>query len=236
MEGATVKKNILLVGGTSGIGLKLAQHYVAEGHRVCITGRQDPHLEGAVFYPFAITDQATDLIRDIDALVADFSAVNTLIYAAGYLQRGLIDTLSAAALQTMTHVGLLAPMMLVRRLKAGASGPLKVMLITSEAQYTPRALEPAYCATKAGLAMFGASLVRDRAIGKVLVTAPSDTDTPFWAGTDQGTTMMLDAGWVAEQIVELSGGAFKYKYAKILANPARVDVVECFDNDFQPIL
>lgn len=235
MEGATVKKNILLVGGTSGIGLKLARHYVAEGHRVCITGRQDPSLAGATFHPLTMTDRAEDLTRDIDGLVAAFPAVNTLIYAAGYLKRGSIETLGDAALQTMTHVGLLAPMMLVQRLKTSTSGVLKVMLITSEAQYTPRPLEPASCATNAGLAMFGASLVRDRAIGKVLVAAPSDTDTPFWAGTDQDRSQMLDAGWVAEQIVELSGGAFKYKYAKILAAPPRIEVVECFGNDFQPI-
>jgi hypothetical protein len=46
---------------------------------------------------------------------------------------------------------------------------------------------------------------------------------------------MLEAQWVAKQIVELSSGAFKYKYAKILRNPERVEVEECLDNNFEPI-
>lgn len=230
-----MKKNILIVGGSSGVGLKLAEHYVAEGHHVCITGRKDPNLTGAQFHAFAITDRGEDLAREADALVAAFPAVNTLVYAAGYLQRGHIDDLDDAALSTMVNVGLLGPMMLVQRLKAGTAGPLKVMLITSSSQYTPREHEPAYCATKAGLGMFGASLVRDDGIGKVLVVAPSGIDTPFWAGTQEDTATMLAPDWVADQIVALSGGVFKYKYAKLLRNPQRVEVVTCLDNSLESL-
>jgi len=158
-----------------------------------------------------------------------------LVYAAGFLQRGHIDDLSDSELQAMVNVGLLAPMMLVRRLKASTSNPLKVMLITSSSQYTPREFEPAYCATKSGLGMFGASIVRDPGIGKVLIAAPSGIKTPFWEGTDEDTETMLEADWVAERIVALSSGAFKYKYAKLLRNPNRVEVVECLDADLQNI-
>ena len=69
----------------------------------------------------------------MDDLLAAFPAVNMLIYAAGYLQRGHIDELEGAALSEMVNVGLLAPMMLVQRLKSQTAGPLKVMLITSRA-------------------------------------------------------------------------------------------------------
>lgn len=230
-----MKKNILVIGGTSGVGLALAEHYLAEGHSLCITGRQNPDLAGALFRHFDITERAEDLANGVDCLLAAFPSVNTLVYSAGYLQRGHIDDLDDRALQRMINVGLLAPMMLVQRLKARTTGLLKVMLITSSSQYTPRELEPAYCATKAGLGMFGASLVRDHGIGKVLIAAPSGINSPFWTGTDEDTATMLDTKWVAEQIVDLSGGAFKYKYAKILRNPARVEVVECLDNDLQGI-
>ncbi|MEY8879786.1 SDR family NAD(P)-dependent oxidoreductase [Donghicola sp. XS_ASV15] len=230
-----MKKNILIVGGSSGVGKKLAEHYINEGHTVCITGRNNPGLASARFHAFGVLDQASKLGCDIDRLVEEFPAVNTLVYAAGYLQRGHIDDLDDSALQTMVNIGLLAPMMLVQRLKGKANTPLKTMLITSSSQYTPRALEPAYCAVKSGLGMFGASLVRDRGVGKVLVVAPSDINTPFWAGTDEDTSTMLDPGWVADQIVDLSSGVFKYKYAKLLRHPSRVEVIECLDNDFQRI-
>lgn len=230
-----MRKTILIVGGSSGVGLELARHYVAEGHRVCITGRRDPGLAGAQFHSLPIGTSAEALSAGIDALVAAFPGVQTLVYAAGFLQRGTVDTLDDAALLTMTHVGLLAPMMLAARLKPLAPTPLKLMLITSSSQYTPRALEPAYTATKAGLGMLGASLARDPAIGKVLVAAPAGIRTPFWANTTEDTATMLDPLWVARQIVDLSGGPFKYRYAKLLRNPARVEVVETLDNDFKSV-
>lgn len=229
-----MKKNIMIVGGTSGVGKELASRYIRDGHSVCVTGRQNPELDGAVFQELAITGDLQKLAADIDRVLQGVSNLNTLIYAAEYLQRGYIDGLSDNDLQTMVNVGLLAPMMLIRRLKPGTATPLKVVLVTSSSQYVPRELEPAYCATKSGLGMLGASLARDFGVGKVLVVAPSGIDTPFWKGTDENTTTMLDAGWVANQIIDLSGGAFKYKYAKLMRDPARVDVVECLNNDLEP--
>lgn len=230
-----MKKNILIVGGSSGVGSELARHYVAEGHTVCITGRKDPHLAGAQFERLAITGAEEELGPAIDRVLANFEDVHTLVYAAGFVQRGHIEDLDDGDLRTMVNVGLLAPMMMVQRLKRRSAFPLKTMLITSSSQYTARELEPAYCSVKAGLGMLGASLVRDRGLGKVLVAAPSGMRTPFWDGTDEDTETMLDPKWVADQIVELSSGAFKYKFAKILRNPARVEVVECLDNDFEEI-
>jgi len=228
-------KTILILGGSSGTGLHLARHYVAEGHRVCITGRRVPDLPGALFHPLDITADAGVLGRDLDGLVAAVPGVQTLILAAGYLQRGPVERLDDSALRTMTNLGLLAPMMLAARLKPRAPTPLKLMLITSSSAYTPRPMEPAYAATKAGLAMLGASLARDPGIGKVLVVAPSGIATPFWAGTDEDTTTMLDPAWVAGRIVDLSSGAFKYRHARLLRNPARVEVLETLDDRFRPV-
>jgi len=227
-----MKKNILIVGGSSGVGLELARHYVNEGHRVCFTGRKDPGLANAQFFKLSITASVDDLSKGISNLTASFQDVHTLVYAAGLLQRGSIETLDDVALTTMSNVGLLAPMMLAARLKPIAPTPLKLLLITSSSQYTPRPQEPAYSATKAGMAMLGASLVRDPGFGKVLVAAPSGIRTPFWEKTDEDTSTMLDPVWTAEQIVALSGGSFKYRYAKLLRHPPRVEVVETLNNDF----
>ncbi len=230
-----MKKNILIVGGTSGIGLQLAKIYLDEGHTVCVTGRKRPDLTKASFQKFEITRDTAKLAQDTDRVLSRLGTVHTLIYAAGFLQRGRIDALGDEDLESMVNVGVLAPMMLIQRLKRRSQWPLKIMLITSSSQYTPRELEPAYCATKSALGMLGASLVRDKALGKVLVAAPSGVRTPFWQGTDEDTDTMLEPAWVAERIVELSGGAFKYKYAKILRDPARVEIVECLNNDMEPI-
>lgn len=230
-----MKKNILIIGGTSGVGLELARHYTSDGHNVCITGRKNPDLREATFLELSITHDAARLATDIDRVLGRFTSVNTLIYTAGFLQRGHIDALGDDDLGTMVNVGLLAPMMLIQRLKRRSESPLKIMLVTSSSQYTPRELEPVYCATKSGLGMLGAALVLDQGLGKVLVVAPSGIRTPFWENTEEDTETMLDPGWVSDQIVELSSGSFKYKFAKILREPARVEIVECLNNSLARI-
>lgn len=218
-------KNILIVGGSSGLGLELATHYANAGHAVTITGRKDPQRADLRFLSFPIESDGTHLSARVEALAAQLPVVNTLIYAAGYYQEGRIDSLSHEDVLQMIHVGLTMPTLLVRRLKNNPGKPLKVMLITSTSQFTPRELESIYTATKAGLGMFADSLALDPEIGKVLVVAPAGMKTPFWSGQDRDVSEMLDPKWVAAQTVELSSGPFKYKFAKILRNPARVEVV-----------
>ena len=126
----------------------------------------------------------------------------------------------------MANLSLLAPALLICRLKKLATEKsLKIILITSSSQYTPRELEPIYSATKAGLGMLGNSLGLDSEIGKVLVVAPSGMNTSFWKdGRD--VSDYLNPQWVAKQVTELASGSFKYKYAKIIRNPSKVEIVE----------
>jgi len=230
-----MKKNILIVGGSSGLGLELAKHYIQEGHTVCVTGRHDPQLANSTYIELNITSDSLSLSNRIDHVLEQYPTVNTLIYSAGYCQRSRIDELSDADIGQMTNVGLLAPILLVKRLKNNLDTPLKVMLLTSSSQYTAREMESVYCATKAGLGMFGASLVLDSEVGKVLVVAPSGMNSTFWRDSDVDVSGMLDTRWVADKVVELSSGKFKYKFAKILRNPERVVVEECLDDNLTPI-
>lgn len=211
-----MKKNFLIVGGTSGVGLELAWHYVADGHTVAVTGRTPVDVPGASVHEFNVTDDRVRLAGDMDHLLAQVPVVHTLIYCEELRQTGRIESLDDDDICASLNIGLLAPAMLIQRLKRRSDWPLKTMLVTSNAQHTPLELEPVHSATQAGLGMFGASLVRDKALGKVLVTA-----------VDEG----LETLWVAQQIVELSSGSFKYKSAKLLSDPAQVEVIECLDND-----
>lgn len=218
-------KNILIVGGTSGLGLELAKIYSQLGHIVFVAGRKNPDVTRVKYINFSITNNLDETIKQIDNLLLQIEKINTVIYATGFYQEGHIDELDDNQIIEMVNVGLLTPALIIQRLKNNPGKPLKVMLITSSSQYTPRELEPIYTSVKAGLGMLGASLSFDQGIGKVLVVAPSGIKTPFW-DKNKDTTGFLDPKWVAEQIVELSGSSFKYRYAKILRNPARVEIVE----------
>lgn len=224
-ETTRMRKNILIIGGTSGLGLELAKTHAALGHTIFIAGRKDPQLTGIEFIKFSIDSDSQKLINEINSLVPKLPPIQTLIYATGYYQEGRIDRLDDDEILKMINVGLVAPALLVRRLKTKTDKPLKIMLITSSSQYTPRELEPIYTATKAGLGMLGNSLGLDPETGKVLVVAPSGMNTAFWEkGRD--VSGYLDPVQVAEQVTELASGTFKYKYAKILRNPVKVEIVE----------
>lgn len=223
-----ILKNILIVGGTSGLGLELARYYSNAGHTVFITGRKNPEISNLNFLYLPIVASAETLIQHIDSMLLKLEKINTLIYAAGYYQEGQIEQLNDEQILQMIQVGLTAPTLLIKRLKNNPGKPLKIMIITSSSQYTPRKLEPLYTSVKAGLGMLGASLSLDPEIGKVLVVAPSGMKTPFW-DAKKDTAEYLDPVWVAKQIVELSSGPFKYRFAKILRNPPHVEIVETRD-------
>jgi NAD(P)-dependent dehydrogenase (short-subunit alcohol dehydrogenase family) len=218
-------KKILIAGGTSGLGLELAKIYSMLGHTVFITGRKNPNIPSIQFFHLSINRNTECLITQINEVLSKIDRINTLIYVAGYYQEGRIDKLSDTEILEMINVGLTAPALLIQRLKNNPGKPLKIMIVTSSSQYTPRELEPMYTAVKSGLGMLGASLSLDPTIGKVLVVAPSGLKTPFW-DADKDTSEYLDPKWVADQIVELSSGPFKYRYAKILRSPKRVEIVE----------
>lgn len=218
-------KNILIIGGTSGLGLELAKIYATLGHTVFITGRKNPNIHNLNFLKLSIDQNNKNLITQIDELIKNIDKINTLIYVAGYYQEGKIDQLNDKEILEMINIGLTAPAILIQRLKNNPGKPLKIMLVTSSSQYTPRELEPIYTAVKSGLGMLGASLSLDQSIGKVLVVAPSGMKTPFW-NDSHNTSGYLNPTWVAEQIVELSSGPFKYRYAKILRDPERVEIIE----------
>ena len=219
-------KNILIVGGTSGVGLELAKMYHKLGHTVIIAGRKNPDVESITYVNFVISANTHQTIENLDIMLDTLPNIHTLIYAAGFYQEGHIDNLKDTDILQMINVGLLVPTLLVQRLKNNEGKPLAVMLITSSSQYTPREFEPVYTATKAGLGMLGDSVSLDPDIGKVLVAAPSGMKTPFWESHNKDTSEFLDPSWVAEQIIDVSNGPFKYRYAHILKNPSRVEIIQ----------
>ncbi len=217
--------NTLIIGGTSGLGLELAKLLKRTHYNVTITGRKDPNIEGLTFVHLALgSDQ--QFFDSMDRLVQDFAPFDMVIYSPGFYQEGRISDLTDKEILDMTNVGFLAAALLMQRIMKKQGSLACFIAITSTSQWTPRELEPVYTGVKAALGMFANSLSLDPRIGKTLVAGPSGMKTKFWDGTGKDVSTMLDPVWVAEQIVELLDGSFKYKYARIMRGPARVEVVE----------
>lgn len=222
---ASSKPYALIIGGTSGLGLELGLA-LTQTHKVVVTGRHDPRQELLNFQYLDISPRSYFLGTDIDNLVQKYPQLNLLVYAAGFYQEGTISDLSDPDIAGMINVGLLAPILLLQRFLSKQSQLPGFIAVTSTSQWTPRLLEPVYTAVKAGLGMLANSVSLDERVGKVLVIGPAGMRTRFWDQNPRDMSTMLDPKLVAEQILNLYEGNFKYKFARILREPARIEVVE----------
>lgn len=219
--------NVLIVGGTSGLGLSLAKK-LRTGHKVHVTGRR-PLSEPGIEMHHLDLSQRSQLETAIEELVAALPAIDVLIYAAGFFQDGTITEVTVDHVNEMVDVGLSGAVLVSRSLLIRHGNLAEFIAITSTSQWTPRLHEPVYTAVKAGLAAYANSLALDPRVGKTLVVGPAGMATNFWQGTDpvaHDTATMLDPDWVAEAILGLRDDAYSYKFAKILRQPARVEVGE----------
>jgi len=217
--------NTLIIGGTSGLGLELGKKLTKEGE-VTVTGRHNPNADGINYKEFDLT--RGELPGRIGELVMHHPEVDILIYAAGYYQEGTITELSDKEVDEMLDVGERGLIFFVKKLLEKQGSLKELITITSTSQWTPRLKEPVYNAAKAGAGHFSNGLSLDvKKVGKVLVAGPAGMNTAFWEGIERDDLdTMLDPEWVAGEIMKLRQDDYQYKFAKIMRQPARVEVVE----------
>lgn len=187
---------VLVTGGTSGIGLALAEGLVARGSRVLVCGRSEEKLRearrrvpGIACLTADVADEG-DRRRLRDWVEAEHPDANVLVNNAGMqcrvdLTRGAeaIDT-GEIALNLEAPIRLTALLLphLLRHAEQGR--PSAVINVTSGLGYVPLAATPIYGATKAGLQAFTQALrhqLRGRGI-EVVDLAPPAVDTPLLQG------------------------------------------------------
>lgn len=223
-------ENVLVVGGTSGLGLALARSLVPQGYEdifVTGTGRKDPPKDdGITFLELDIGPSAQEVSADIDRIMKQALPIDLLIYAAGFFEQGTIDQLGDAHIDAMVNVSFTAPAKLISRILRRQLGLPGLIFITSTSQWIPRFKEPIYASLKSALGMLGKCLALDPHIKKTLVAAPAAMDTPFWGGEKREGTL-LDQYWVAGEILKVWQTDFVYKCIRILRGDRReIDPVE----------
>lgn len=214
----------LIVGGSSGLGLELAKKLKGD-YEVYITGRKNPEVAGLNFLTLDIQD-ANSLQVDVERVLQAVGETSLFVYAAGFYQEGTIADLSDEDILRMNAVGLVAPALFLNRLVKNQKQLSGFISITSTSQYTPRLKEPMYNAVKGGLGMLTTAISLDERVSKVLLVAPAGMKTNFWAKAQQDQSEYMDPVWVAEKIVALWKEEYKYKYARILRQPPRVEIME----------
>ncbi len=166
------KKNILISGGSSGIGLSVAERLYKGGHQVISLSRsrekveralqEMPHLKGHVDFIHGDISDPEDVETIFEDLTDRYGKLDGLVNNAGVLTKGTIETISVEDWQFTLDVNLTGPYVLTKAMlpllrKAGSAS---VVNISSVAGLKP-GTSVAYSVSKAGLDMLTRFLAGD---------------------------------------------------------------------------
>jgi NAD(P)-dependent dehydrogenase (short-subunit alcohol dehydrogenase family) len=194
-------KVAVVSGATTGIGLAIAQRFVAEGAHVFIFGRRQAQLDEAAkligrnVTPIqADAADLDDLDRVADVVRQEKGVVDIVVSNAGYTEQASIDTLTPAHFDKAFNLMARGPVFLVQKqlpmMKRGGS----IVLVSSAMHVMGIPGHTAYAATKAALRSYArtwAAEFKDRGI-RVNMLSPGVTDTPILDSQTVGRDELVD--------------------------------------------
>ena len=184
---------VLITGGTSGIGLSLAESFLAEGASMVVCGRSRDALDRfSRAHPDALAVQADVTVPAaravlLEAVAERFGRLDVLVNNAGtFVERDFAaDGEATVALDEEVALNLTAPIHLTGESLRRWPDLDAVVFVTSGFALVAPTRAPTYGAVKAGLHGFADGLRRQLAPRgtHVLEVLPPTTDTPMNAGT-----------------------------------------------------
>ena len=191
---------VLVTGGNRGIGLAIAQAFVALGDRVAITARNGQlpaELEGSdvLVVQADVTDTAA-VDAAFDRIEAELGPVEVVVANAGVTRDGLIMRMSDDDVDAVIDTNLVGSLRAARR---AAKGMLRlrrgrIVFVSSVVGLLGSAGQANYAASKAGLVGLARSLARELGSRGITanVVAPGFVDTEMTAvlGEDRKTEIL----------------------------------------------
>jgi len=181
-------KVAVISGGTTGIGLAIAQRFVTEGAHVFIFGRRKAQLDGAaklighnVTAIQADAAKLDDLDRVAAAVRKEKGTVDIIVSNAGFTEQASIDAITPEHFDKAFNLMARGPVFLVQKLLPLMTGGGSIVLVSSAMHLMGIPGHTAYAATKAALRSYArtwAAEFKDRGI-RVNVLSPGVTDTPI---------------------------------------------------------
>lgn len=198
MTGRMNNKHVLLTGAGGGIGLAVAQAYLAQGARCTVVDRREQppseltgtDLAARVHYVAADVTQMAQIDALLDAAEQRFGPVQVLFNNAALFDMAplleshetMFDSLFAVNVKGMFFV---MQKTLARMVAHGVKGGA-VINMASQAGRRGEALVSHYCATKAAVISYTQSAALAMAPHRIRVNAisPGVIDTPMWQHVD----------------------------------------------------
>src|SRR5712664_3288485 len=187
--GRLKNKNILITGGTSGIGLASAQEFEREGARVAICGTDEKKLKEArgALGPKALAFSAdVSKLSDLDSLYAkikaQFGHLDAVFANAGYSQFGPFEAVEEDTFDKLVAVNLKGVFFTIQKavplLKNGSLVIISSSVTVKNAWHTTSMMS----ASNAGLSSFSRTMSAELADRKIRANAlsPGPTDTEMF--------------------------------------------------------
>jgi len=193
--------NVIVSGGSRGLGLAIASNLVADGYRVIAIARNaSPALQslmaateasrcGALhFQAFDLTD-TLGISKLVAGLRKEYGSIYGLVNNAGIGTGGMLSMMREEDIETLTRINSIAPMILckyvLRSMMVERAG--RIINIASIVAATGYSGLSVYAATKASLVGLTRSLARE--VGQLGITvnavAPGFVETDMTHGIDE---------------------------------------------------
>jgi 3-oxoacyl-[acyl-carrier protein] reductase len=229
-------RNVVVTGGSRGIGLGIVRRLAKTGYRVMALARQKgPELRAAIEEvgrsgPGSIGFTAYDL-TGTDGLAAlakqlrkDLGPVYALVNNAGMSIEGTLALASAAQIEQVVRLNVVSPILLskyvLRSMMADGAGG-RIVNVASVVAFTGYSGLSVYGATKASLIGFTRSLARE--VGRAGVTvnavAPGFVDTEMTKGLTEEQREQIVRRSALRRLVEVDDVAAAVEY--LLSDGAR---------------
>jgi 3-oxoacyl-[acyl-carrier protein] reductase len=194
-------RNVVVTGGSRGLGLGIAQRLISEGYRVVAVARSQneemlrvraeaeaSHPGSFVFLPFDLSE-----IEKIPSFIAGIRKEHGPIYGlvnnAGISFEGTLAMMPTAQIEQLVRVNVLSPIVLTKHVVRGmmSDGGGRIVNVSSIIAFTGYSGLSVYGATKSSLVGFSKSLARE--VGRVGINvnlvAPGFVDTDLTSKLDE---------------------------------------------------
>ena len=181
-------KKVVIIGGTSGIGLATAKMLLDGGARVLVAGRSQVGLESAqqeLGNDAIVVSSDARSLTDIDALAsrvkAEFDTFDLLFVNAGFSIRAPLESMTEAVYDEMFNLNAKGPLFAVQKLAPLINRGGSIVLTTSIANVKGMPGNAAYGAAKAAVRSFARTLAAELLPREIRVNAvtPGPIDTPI---------------------------------------------------------
>jgi NAD(P)-dependent dehydrogenase (short-subunit alcohol dehydrogenase family) len=181
-------KKVVIIGGTSGIGLATAKMLLDEGARVLVTGRSQAGLDSArqeIGKDAIVVSSDARSLTDLDALAdrakAEFDTLDLLFVNAGFSLFAPLEQTTEATFDEMFNLNAKGPFFAMQKLSPLITSGGSIVLSTASANVKGLPLLAAYGGAKAALRTFARMFAADllpRGI-RVNAVSPGPIDTPI---------------------------------------------------------